>query len=76
MFPLAIGAVVVGEPTTFQIPLSGQLCSADALVPMATLSFSTPPVYKLMNDKLIGIFVVCMDTYRILEGLFPFFLSL
>jgi hypothetical protein len=33
VFPLAIGAVVLGEPTTFQTPDSGQLWPVLAVVP-------------------------------------------
>ena len=33
MLPLAMGAVVVGVPTTFQTPLSGQDCPVRAVVP-------------------------------------------
>ena len=40
-FPSAIGAVVVGEPTTFQIPLSGQRRPVRAVVPMG-FSISSP----------------------------------
>jgi hypothetical protein len=32
-FPLEIGAVVEGVPSTFQTPLSGQVCPVEALVP-------------------------------------------
>ena len=32
--PLAIGAVVLGEPSTFQTPLSGQVSPVRAFVPM------------------------------------------
>jgi hypothetical protein len=35
-FPLAIGAVVDGVPTTFQMPLSGHRSPVRAVVPMAT----------------------------------------
>jgi len=33
-FPFAIGAVVVGFPTTFQTPLSGQVSPVLAVVPI------------------------------------------
>lgn len=32
--PLAIGAVVVGVPTTCHIPLSGQVSPVEAVVPI------------------------------------------
>lgn len=35
-FPLAIGAVVLGMPSTFQTPLSGQISPVRALVPIGT----------------------------------------
>jgi hypothetical protein len=38
VFPLAIGAVVDGVPTTFQTPLSGQFCPVDAVVPSGALA--------------------------------------
>ena len=34
VFPLAIGAVVEGEPITFQIPLSGHFSPVLAVVPI------------------------------------------
>jgi hypothetical protein len=34
--PLAIGAVVLGAPSTFQTPLSGQISPVRALVPIGT----------------------------------------
>lgn len=40
--PLAIGAVVEGVPTTFQIPLSGHFCPVDAVVPIGTLDILIP----------------------------------
>lgn len=36
VFPLAIGAVVVGVPTTFQIPLSGDFSPVLRVVPSGT----------------------------------------
>lgn len=37
MFPLEIGAVVLGVPTTFQTPLSGQVWPVRAVVPSGAL---------------------------------------
>jgi hypothetical protein len=37
VFPFAIGAVVVGDPTTFQTPLSGQFSPVFAVVPIGFL---------------------------------------
>jgi len=34
VLPLAMGAVVVGVPTTFQTPLSGHFCPVVAVVPI------------------------------------------
>jgi hypothetical protein len=34
VLPLAIGAVVLGFPTTFHTPLSGHVCPVVAVVPM------------------------------------------
>lgn len=36
VLPLAIGAVVDGDPTTFHTPLSGQFCPVRAVVPIGT----------------------------------------
>ncbi|MFD2188817.1 hypothetical protein [Aquimarina celericrescens] len=38
LFPLAIGAVVVGVPTTFHIPDSGQVCPVLAVVPIGAFA--------------------------------------
>lgn len=40
--PLAMGAVVVGVPTTFQTPLSGQISPVLAVVPIG-LAISVSP---------------------------------
>lgn len=40
--PFAIGAVVVGEPTTSQFPLSGQISPVRAVVPMGFFIALTP----------------------------------
>lgn len=40
--PLAIGAVVEGVPTTFQIPLSGHFCPVEAVVPTGALDILIP----------------------------------
>ncbi|HDV7313016.1 TPA: hypothetical protein RKK61_004721 [Enterobacter hormaechei] len=40
--PLAIGAVVEGVPTTFQIPLSGHFCPVEAVVPIGDLDILIP----------------------------------
>ena len=39
LFPLAIGAVVDGVPSTFQTPLSGQMPPVDTRVPRGCLAF-------------------------------------
>lgn len=46
VFPLAIGAVVEGVPTTSQTPLSGQLSPVFAVAPTSAILFS--PVIKLL----------------------------
>jgi hypothetical protein len=53
-FPLAIGAVVEGEPITFQTPLSGQISPVFAVVPIGAfmlkiliyMNYSTLPISK------------------------------
>jgi len=40
--PFAIGAVVVGVPTTFQTPLSGQDSPVRAVVPRGFFNSLTP----------------------------------
>lgn len=40
--PLAMGAVVEGVPTTFQIPLSGHFCPVEAVVPIGALDILIP----------------------------------
>jgi hypothetical protein len=39
---LAMGAVVEGVPTTFQIPLSGHFCPVEAVVPIGALDILIP----------------------------------
>jgi hypothetical protein len=51
----AIGAVVVGEPTTFQTPLSGQISPVFAIVPIGLViclaSFGRNADFKLPSTK-------------------------
>lgn len=43
--PLAIGAVVEGVPSTFQIPLSGQVSPVLARVPMGRFAKEAMGIY-------------------------------
>lgn len=49
--PLAIGAVVVGVPTTFHTPLIGQFCPVRAVVPSAMLFSFLPPYSMSPHQK-------------------------
>jgi hypothetical protein len=64
-FPLAIGAVVDGVPTTFQIPLSGQVSPVLAVVPIGAFAMflilgQAQPNKWTFLDGSLGIFKKCI----------------
>lgn len=55
VLPLAMGAVVEGDPTTFHTPLSGQVCPVWALVPSAEgTSCSLIGLGKMIRIRITG----------------------
>lgn len=57
MLPLAIGAVVVGVPTTFHTPLSGDFVPVRAVVPIGRRVFGyidIATLHKLIHTQEVS----------------------
>lgn len=65
MFPFAIGAVVEGVPSTFQTPLSGQVCPVLAVVPNGTFVCVAVAIRLPIETRLLGASsMVCIKSVR------------
>lgn len=51
VLPLAIGALVVGVPTTLQSPLSGQVVPVRALVPIGAFMFKLQKCGEIARNR-------------------------
>lgn len=66
MLPLAIGAVVLGVPCTFQTPLCGQLCPVCAVVPIGRLELAVLVI--IATFLLLARFEMCALVPAIKSG--------